>query len=50
MDDVSEVIHLNTADIGLPSVLIDMEEDTEFILGIEKYHGRLLILINPQKF
>jgi len=48
VDEVSEVIHLNTEDIEPPPV--DMEEDTDFLWGIGKFESRLLILLNPKKF
>ena len=48
VDEVSEVIHLKTEDIEPPP--IDMEEDSDFLWGVGKYHNRLLILIDPQRF
>ncbi|MDD3012869.1 MAG: chemotaxis protein CheW [Candidatus Gastranaerophilales bacterium] len=48
VDEVSEVIHLNTEDIEPPP--IDMSEDADFLWGVGKFENRLLILINPKKF
>jgi purine-binding chemotaxis protein CheW len=48
VDEVSEVIHLNTEDIEPPP--IDMDEESNFLWGIGKYEDRLLILVNPTKF
>jgi len=48
VDEVSEVIHLNTEDIEAPP--IDMAEDADFLWGVGKFENRLLILINPKKF
>lgn len=48
VDSVSEVVHLQTADI-VPSP-VDTEGDAEFLEGVGKFNNRLLILINPQKF
>ncbi|MFH0703065.1 MAG: chemotaxis protein CheW [bacterium] len=48
VDAVSEVIHLKTKDIYPPP--IDTEVDSDLLWGIGKFHERLLILLNPQKF
>lgn len=48
VDEVSEVIHLKTEDIDQAPV--DIEGDSDFLLGVGKHQGSLLILINPQKF
>ncbi len=48
VDEVSEVIHLNTEDIDPTPV--DIDDDSDFLWGVGKYKNRLLILINPQKF
>lgn len=48
VDEVSEVIHLNTADIDPAPV--DTGEDADFLWGIGKTKDRLLILLNPNKF
>jgi len=48
VDEVSEVIHLQTDDIE--PAPIDMGKDSDFFWGVGKHQNRLLILINPQKF
>lgn len=48
VDSVSEVVHLQTADI-VPSP-VDTEGDADFLEGVGKFNNRLLILIDPQKF
>ena len=48
VDAVSEVIHLNISDIEPPP--IEMDSETEFLWGVGKFQGRLLILLDPQKF
>jgi len=48
VDSVNEVINLNINEIEPPP--IDLEENTEIFCGIGKYNGRLLILINSEKF
>lgn len=46
VDSVSEVIHLNTADIE--PTPIETSDDSKFIYGIGKLKGRLLILLDPE--
>lgn len=48
VDSVTEVIHLNIADIEPPP--IESTEETEYLWGVGKYLDRLLILLNPKKF
>lgn len=48
VDAVSEVIHLQTNEIEPPP--IDMGSESEFLWGVGKHQGRLLILLDPQKF
>ena len=48
VDAVSEVIHLQTAEIEPPPV--DVGEDSDFLLGVGKFQNRLLILLNLKNF
>lgn len=48
VDEVKEVIHLNTEDIELPPM--ELDEEKNFIMGVGKFQNRLLILIKPHKF
>ena len=47
VDSVSEVVHLNTANIEPPPMEMG---DNNFILGIGKFKDRLLILLDPVNF
>lgn len=48
VDSVAEVVHLKTAEIE--SLPVEMEDDAAFLCGIGKFDGRLLILIDPERF
>ena len=48
VDEVSEVIHLNTKDIEKSP--IETEDDSDFIMGVGKFQDKLLIILDPQKF
>lgn len=47
VDEVSEVVHLKNTDIEPPPV--DSESETEFLWGVGKYQGKLLILLDSSK-
>ena len=48
VDEVSEVIHLAVDDIELPPV--EATDQNDYIWGVGKYHERLFILVDPEKF
>lgn len=48
VDGVNEVVTLEVKEIE--SLPIDMEENADIFWGIGKYNGRLLILVEPEKF
>lgn len=48
VDEVSEVVHLQTEDIE--PIPVELCSNADFLSGIAKCQNRLLILINPKKF